>query len=76
MEAAHVDYAGDKGMGTKVSDRFAIPLCSAHHHYQHSIGWASFEAECLTGGHGSALRAANEFWRRWPGRAAWEKRNV
>lgn len=76
IEAAHVDYAGDKGMGTKVSDRFAIPLCTGHHAYQHTIGWAPFERECLAGGEGAALQAADAYWRNWPGRIAWEAKNV
>jgi hypothetical protein len=38
IEAAHVDYAGGKGVGIKVADRFSIPLCSAHHRAQHN--WA------------------------------------
>lgn len=68
IEAAHVDYAGGKGMGTKVADRFAVPLCEAHHREQHNPGWTSFEAKYGL----NALRVANELWRRWPGRARWE----
>jgi len=75
LEAAHVDYAGDKGMSTKCSDRYTIPLCSAHHRRQHSIGWKSFERE--TWGHnreGHALGLANSYWHYWPGRIAWERK--
>ena len=68
VQSAHVDYAGGKGMGTKVADRFSVPLCDAHHREQHNMGWTSFEMK-----HGiNALRIANELWRRWPGRARWE----
>ena len=68
IEAAHVDYAGDKGMGTKVSDKHAVPLCSRHHHQQHSIGWQSFERMHNI----TALSAAVVYWNAWPGRRAWE----
>jgi hypothetical protein len=73
VEAAHVDYAGDKGMGTKVSDKFAIPLCAYHHHLQHNNGWKWFDRVML-GAEGQGLKAAGEYWRAWPGRAAWEKK--
>lgn len=69
MEAAHVDYAGDKGMGTKVSDRFTIPLCSDHHRSQHQWGWESFEANFKF----NALLAAQAYWHAWPGRRSWEE---
>lgn len=72
MEAAHVDYAGDKGMGTKVSDRYAVPLCTRHHALQHRNGWRWFDGVYL-GAEGSALRAAAGYWRAWPGRAKWER---
>lgn len=71
IEAAHVDYAGDKGMGTKVADRWAIPLCSFHHARQHQIGWATFDRRHL-GSEAAALSAAYDFWKAWPGRKAWE----
>lgn len=74
MEAAHVDHAGDKGMGTKVSDRHAIPLCAAHHARQHTRGWKTFEAECLGGK--SAVAMADAYWNAWPGRIAWERDNA
>lgn len=70
MEAAHVDHAGDKGMATKVADRYCIPLCSGHHRRQHARGWTTFEAECLGGK--SAIAMANAYWGAWPGRRAWE----
>lgn len=73
MTAAHVDHAGDKGMGTKVSDKFAIPLCLGHAMRQHQRGWMTFEAECLAGK--SAVAMADAYWRAWPGRHAWEQAN-
>ena len=43
MEAAHVDHAGGKGVGLKVSDTKAVPLCQAHHAELHR-GARTFEA--------------------------------
>jgi hypothetical protein len=75
IEAAHVDYAGDKGMGTKVSDRFAVPLCAFHHAWQHRQGWKTFERTWFGGiGVGFALKSAEHYWRAWPGRIAWERK--
>lgn len=73
IEAAHLDFAGDKGMGTKVSDKFAVPMCSAHHRLQHAIGWQSFMAAMLTN-EKQLLDAAGFLWARWPGRAQWERK--
>ena len=70
--SAHVDYAGGKGMATKVSDRYAIPLCHFHHQLQHSMGWATFDHVYLRR-YGGALEASNQLWRAWPGRAKWER---
>ena len=69
MEAAHVDYAGGKGIGLKVADRFCIPLTMGCHRHQHNIGWTRFEKEVLRG---SAVRMSGEYWVAWPGRRAWE----
>lgn len=44
IEAAHVDYAGGKGMGLKVADYHIAPLCAAHHAESHRIGIHTFEA--------------------------------
>jgi hypothetical protein len=71
IEAAHVDHAGDKGMGTKVSDRYAIPLCSHHHRMQHTYGWPEFERNYIPLG---AINAASRYWDKWPGRIAWERK--
>lgn len=72
IEAAHVDYAGGKGISTKVADRYAVPLCSHHHRLQHSIGWRRFEASLLSAG--EALLATGQYWKNWPGRIAWERK--
>ncbi len=37
-QAHHVRYAQGKGLGLKVSDEFAVPLCAIHHHHVHSTG--------------------------------------
>ena len=71
IEAAHTYGAGDKGMSTKNSDRYAIPLCSAHHAEQHARGWKTFERDY---GISSAPLLAEQYWRAWPGRLAWEKK--
>ena len=70
IEAAHVDHAGGKGMGTKVADRHAIPLCNGHHAEQHRIGWQSFEDRYAFG----AAKIAEDYWGAWPGRIAWERK--
>lgn len=74
-EAAHVDHAGGKGVSTKVADRFAIPLCggpAGHHAEQHRIGWRSFEKKYGF----DAVEDAARYWRAWPGRIAWERRQA
>ena len=70
IEAAHIDRVGGKGMGTKVADRWAIPLCSKHHRMQHTIGWVSFQERYFFGAPG----IAQTYWQRWPGRIAWERK--
>ncbi|EQA97316.1 DUF968 domain-containing protein [Sphingobium sp. HDIP04] len=77
VEAAHVDHGGDKGMQTKASDRFAIPLCQRHHDEQHGKvgsfsqrgGWKSFELKYGF----DARKVADAYWKAWPGRRAWEE---
>lgn len=70
IEAAHVDHAGGKGIGTKVADRHAIPLCSAHHREQHTKGWRTFEIRYGF----NAVDVAGDYWSLWPGRIAWERK--
>jgi hypothetical protein len=73
IEAMHLDFAGGKGVGTKVADQYAVSSCAKHHALQHSLGWDTF---CKRTGiyKDSLLVAANHFWRTWPGRAAWERK--
>ena len=76
VEFAHVNHAGDGGTGTKVSDRYGIPLCPRHHDEQHGQtgafrsrgGWPTFELKYGF----RALTVAQDYWRAWPGRARWE----
>lgn len=69
IEAAHVDYAGGKGVGIKVADRFAVPMCAGHHRAQHAWGWQTFEDNFRI----DALEASKAYWNAWPGRRAWEE---
>ena len=77
VEAAHVDHAGDKGMGTKASDCHALPLCQRHHDeqggrigsFRQRGGWRSFELKYGF----DAVKVANAYWAAWPGRRKWEQ---
>jgi hypothetical protein len=79
VEAAHVDHGGDKGTGTKASDRFAIPLCPRHHDeqsgkigsFRNRGGWPSFELKYGF----KAVEVAAAYWNAWPGRREWEARH-
>lgn len=73
VEAMHLDFAGGKGVGTKVADRHTIPACRNHHALQHLKGWATF---CRWMGvtKEDLLGAADFLWSKWPGRAAWERK--
>lgn len=42
VEAAHLRMGTDGGMGMKPSDRWVLPLCSAHHRQQHAMGEPAF----------------------------------
>lgn len=71
----HLDFAGDKGMASKVSDKFSLPACSSHHRLQHNKGWLTFVRMAGTSKE-LLLYAANRFWQAWPGRAKWEAKNA
>lgn len=73
IEAAHLDWAGGKGMGTKVADKFAVPMCAGHHRLQHRKGWLTFMAEREVGTE-VMIDGARQFWSKWPGRIAWERK--
>lgn len=72
-QAMHLDFAGDKGMATKVSDRFVVPCCSTHHRLQHERGWHTF-MRMMGVTTGDLMDAAAFLWGKWPGRIAWEKK--
>ena len=73
LESMHLDFAGDKGVGTKVSDRYALPSCAGHHRAQHSLGWDTFISRARTT-KAELLFAAATYWNRWPCRLAWERK--
>src|SRR5689334_18739276 len=66
IEAMHLDFAGGKGVGTKVADRFAVPGCAGHHRRQHNEGWATFLHQ-IGATKEALLKAADTLWRAWPG---------
>ena len=71
IEAMHLDFAGGKGVGTKVADQYSVPSCSGHHRRQHTRGWATFLRE-VGATKEALLDAAGKLWRAWPGRVKWE----
>lgn len=73
IEAMHLDFAGGKGVGSKVADMFSVPSCTGHHRRQHNKGWRTFSA-ALEISFADLLKAAETFWRAWPGRIAWERK--
>lgn len=69
VRACHWDEAGDKGMATKVSDKFALPMCDGHHAEQGDrLGWPDFQQKYKF----KAAEACAAFWGAWHGRAKWE----
>lgn len=73
IEAMHLDFAGGKGVGTKVADRYAVPGCAGHHALQHRKGWQTFMRLMGTSAN-ELLIAAARLWHAWPGRPAWERK--
>jgi hypothetical protein len=73
VEAMHLDWAGGKGTGSKVADRFVIPGCSGHARRQHNKGWETFMRE-MNATRESLLLMADYLWKHWPGRIAFEKK--
>lgn len=71
VRACHWDQAGDKGMGSKVSDCWAWPGCDHHHAEQHSIGWNSFVEKYKL----DMRDVCKTFWYAWKGRVAWEAKH-
>jgi hypothetical protein len=72
IQAAHTPHKASKGMGTRCADRYQIPLSAGCHlHTQHRKGWQTF-AERFLGRDPNEL--AEDYWRAWPGRIAWERK--
>jgi hypothetical protein len=73
IEAMHLDFAGGKGVGTKVADSYCLPSCAVHHGWQHIWGWNTF-CKRMDTSKDALLAAADKLWRQWPGRIAWERK--
>jgi hypothetical protein len=57
--AHHVRYAQARGLGIKVSDEYAVPLCSVHHDELHRVG----NEKAWWSNHGiDPLKVAAELW--------------
>ena len=56
----HVQFSQPRALGRKVSDEFAVPLCTTHHRELHNAG---NEPEWWTGRMIDPLKVANELWR-------------
>lgn len=72
IEAMHLDFAGDKGTGTKVADRYSVPACCGHHRLQHNKGWLTF-LRLMGVTKEQLMIAAARLWNAWPGRPKWER---
>lgn len=73
IEAMHLDWAGGKGMSSKVADKYCVASCGGHHRRQHDKGWLTFMRE-LELSKTLLLAAADTLWRAWPGRIAHERK--
>jgi hypothetical protein len=75
VRACHFDPWGNKGMGTKVSDSAAMPLCDGAHAEQTDVlGWPKFQTKYGFDGR-DVVTAYWLAWLRTPMGAAWESRN-
>jgi hypothetical protein len=45
VEACHIRYSTDGGMGLKPSDCYTIPMCQSCHRKQHNMGEVSFHEQ-------------------------------
>jgi hypothetical protein len=62
VRACHYDPWGDKGMGTKVSDNAAMPICDGGHAEQtDQLGWPLFEEKYNFDGRDVVTR----YWLQW-----------
>lgn len=62
IEAAHTPDPASKGVGTKASDRNAMPLCVHHHHLHTNAGWSAIGLTRET-----AQKMADAYWNAWKG---------
>jgi hypothetical protein len=67
MEAAHVDHAGGKGIGLKVADFWAVPLCTEAHRLLHDHGHVTWERSYRV----DLIKAAQEYAAASPHRFQW-----
>lgn len=71
VRACHWDEAGDKGMATKVADKWSLPMCDGHHGEQTDVlGWPDFQTKYRFG----AEAFCRKLWQDWPGRIEWLRR--
>ena len=73
VRACHFDPWGDKGMGTKVSDSAAFPMCDGAHGEQHAKGWQTFQREHEFDGRDVVTAYWAEWSERTPMGRAWIK---
>lgn len=76
VRACHFDPWGDKGMGTKVSDSAAMPMCDGAHDEQHSTGWPTFQRKYAFDGRD----VVTAYWTEWldntPMGKAWKDKHA
>jgi hypothetical protein len=67
VRACHFDPWGDKGMGSKVADAAAMPMCDgAHAEQTDDLGWPDFQRKyAFDGGH-----VVTAYWLEWLGTMA------
>lgn len=77
IQAAHGPHKPSKGTGTKVEDRWAMPLSVNCHLLQHSMGWPAFAAFYLRGEQPlDVCRAFHQAWLRTPMGVTWERKRA
>jgi hypothetical protein len=73
VRACHFDPWGDKGMGTKVSDQAAMPMCDgAHAEQTDKLGWPKFQRQYEFDGRD----VVTAYWLEWlatPTGRLWER---
>lgn len=76
IQAAHGPHKASKGTGTKVEDRWAMPLSINCHMLQHSLGWNTFAEHFLKADPLEVCRAFWDAWQRTPMGIAWERKQA